>query len=148
LQAALVAIDPSTGNVLAMVGGSDFRTTTFNRATRSRRQPGSAFKPLLYAAALANGYSPVSVLSHLDAVAVSVPGDPEWMPRNAEGNVPLELTLRAALMESNNAAAAELQQKIGVRTVLNLAGDAGLKGLPEVASLSLGTGEVTPLDLA
>jgi penicillin-binding protein 1A len=145
LQAALVAIDPSNGNVLAMVGGSDYRKSTFNRATRSRRQPGSAFKPIVYAAALAHGYSPVSVLSHLDGVAA--PGDPEWSPQNAEGDRPAELTLRAALVESNNAAAVDLQQKIGVRTVLALASDAGLGALPEVPSLALGTGNVSPIDL-
>ncbi len=65
LQAALVAIDPRTGDILAMVGGRDFRQSQFNRASRSRRQPGSAFKPLLYAAALEHGFSPVSVLSDL-----------------------------------------------------------------------------------
>ena len=86
LQAALVAIDPSTGDLLAMVGGGDYRKSTFNRAMRSRRQPGSAFKPIVYAAALSHGYSPVSVLSNLDRV--SVPGDREWSPRNAEGNLP------------------------------------------------------------
>jgi penicillin-binding protein 1A len=144
LQAALVAIDPSTESV-ALVGGGDYQKSTFNRAIRSRRQPGSAFKPIVFAAALARGYSPVSVLSSLDRV--SVPGDREWSPRNAEGDLPAELTLRAALIESNNAAAAELQQKIGVRTVLSVADDAGLAGLPEVPSLALGTGLVTPLDL-
>jgi 1A family penicillin-binding protein len=143
LQAALVAIDPSTGDLLAMVGGGDFRKSTFNRATRSRRQPGSAFKPFVYAAALSHGYSPVSVLSHLDSV--SAPGDPEWSPRSIDQSP--ELTLRAALIESNNAAAASLLQNIGARTVLGLAGDAGLTGLPDVPSLALGTGEVTPLDL-
>ena len=66
LQAALVAIDPATGDVLALVGGRDFRESQFNRAWRSRRQPGSAFKPFLYAAALAKGYSPVSVLDGPD----------------------------------------------------------------------------------
>jgi 1A family penicillin-binding protein len=145
LQAALVAIDPSTGDLLAMVGGADFHKSTFNRATRSRRQPGSAFKPIVYAAALSHGYSPVSVLSHLDTV--SAPGDPEWSPRNVGHDQSPQLTLRAALIESNNAAAADLLQKIGARTVLGLAGDAGLAGLPDVPSLALGTGEVTPLDL-
>ena len=95
-----------------MVGGGDYVRSTFNRAMRSRRQPGSAFKPLVYAAALAHGYSPVSVLSSLDRV--ERPGDPEWSPRNAEGEQPDALTLRAALLESNNAAAADLQQKVGV----------------------------------
>ena len=65
LEAALVAIDPQTGDILAMVGGANYARSTFNRATRSRRQPGSAFKPLVYAAALEHGYSPVSVLSNL-----------------------------------------------------------------------------------
>ena len=146
VQAALVAIDPSTGDLLAMVGGGDYRRSTYNRATRGRRQPGSAFKPFVYAAALSNGYSPVSVLSHLDNV--HVPGDADWSPRNASaGSQPTELTLRAALLESNNAAAADLQQQIGVQAVLHVAGDAGLSGLPDVPSLALGTGLVSPLEL-
>jgi penicillin-binding protein 1A len=102
----------------------------------------------VYAAALAHGYSPVSVLSNLGNV--SAPDDPEWKPRNVahvEGEQADALTLRAALLESNNAAAAELQQQVGSRTVLALAGDAGLKGLPDVPSLALGTGLVSPLDL-
>jgi 1A family penicillin-binding protein len=145
LEAALVVMDPATGNVLAMVGGADYTRSTFNRATRSRRQPGSAFKPLVYAAALASGYSPVSVLSGLQSV--SAPGNPEWMPRNANEGQPDALTLRAALLESNNAAAVQLQQKIGTRGVVKLASDAGLENLPDVPSLALGTGLVTPLEL-
>jgi 1A family penicillin-binding protein len=145
LEAALVAIDPSTGDILAMVGGANYARSTFNRATRGRRQPGSAFKPLVYAAALDRGYSPVSVLSNLSRV--SAPGNPEWTPRNGEGEQPDALTLRAALVESNNAAAADLQQHVGSRAVLRLAADAGLRGLPDVPSLALGTGLVTPLDL-
>ncbi len=86
LEAALVAIDPATGDLLAMVGGRDYSTSTFNRATRSKRQPGSAFKPLVYAAALSHGYSPVSVLS--DLRTISAPDNPEWTPRNAHGEEP------------------------------------------------------------
>jgi penicillin-binding protein 2D len=145
LEAALVAIDPSTGDVLAMVGGANYARSTFNRAVRSRRQPGSAFKPFVYAAALSNGYSPVSVLNNL--THVRAPDDPEWHPRSAEGEQPDALTLRAALLESNNPAAADLQQRVGTRAVLRLAGDAGLSGLPDVPSLALGTGVVSPLDL-
>jgi 1A family penicillin-binding protein len=144
LEAALVAIDPATGDLLAMVGGGNYARSTYNRAVRSRRQPGSAFKPFVYAAALARGYSPVSVLSHLRHV--SAPGDPEWSPRGEEDQ-PDALTLRAALLESNNPAAADLQQRIGSRAVLRLAGDAGLSDLPDVPSLALGTGVVSPLDL-
>lgn len=145
LEAALVAVDPSSGDILAMVGGASYARSTFNRATRSRLQPGSAFKPLVYAAALEHGYSPVSVLSNLGSV--SAPGDPEWNPRNAEGEQADTLTLRAALAESNNAAAVDLQRKVGSRAVLRLASDAGLNGLPDVPSLALGTGLVSPLDL-
>jgi 1A family penicillin-binding protein len=145
LEAALVAIDPSTGDVLALVGGASYARNSFNRAVRARRQPGSAFKPIVYAAALARGYSPVSVLSNLQRV--SAPNNPEWTPRSAHGEQPDRMTLRAALLESNNAAAVDLQQEIGTRTVIKLASDAGLSGLPDVPSLSLGTGLVTPLDL-
>jgi 1A family penicillin-binding protein len=146
LEAALVAIDPRTGNILAMVGGGDYMRSSFNRAVRARRQPGSAFKPLVYAAALAHGYSPVSRLTNLQNV--SAPEDPEWMPRNAAANEQEDaLTLRAALVESNNAAAVVLQQKVGTKTVLRLASDAGLENLPDVPSLALGTGLVSPMDL-
>ena len=145
LQAALVAIDPATGDVLALVGGRDFRQSQFNRAWRSRRQPGSAFKPFLFAAALARGYSPVSVLEGL--MAIEPQGPDEWAPRNSNDDVTEALTLRAALIESNNRAAALLQQRIGSRPVLRLASDVGLRDLPDVPSLSLGTGLVSPLDL-
>jgi len=145
LQAALVAVDPKTGDILALVGGRDFRQSQFNRAARSRRQPGSAFKPFLYAAALEHGYSPVSVLEGLANIAPQ--GPEEWSPRNASGETPDALTIRAALLESNNRAATALQQRLGSRPVLRLASDVGLKNLPDVPSLSLGTGLVTPLDL-
>ncbi|CAN5750237.1 PBP1A family penicillin-binding protein [soil metagenome] len=145
LQAALVAVDPETGDVLAVVGGRDFRESQFNRATRSRRQPGSAFKPFLYAAALEHGYSPVSVLGGLATIAPQ--GPEEWSPRNSSGETPDALTIRAALLESNNRAATALQQRMGSRPVLRLASDVGMHDLPDVPSLSLGTGLVTPLEL-
>src|SRR5262249_22986113 len=127
------------------VGGANYARSTYNRAARSRRQPGSAFKPFVYAAALAKGYSPVSVLDNL--THVRAPDDPEWHPHSAEANQPDTLTLRAALLESNNPAAADLQQRVGTRAVLRLASDAGLNDLPDVPSLALGTGVVSPLDL-
>ena len=145
LQAALVAIDPATGNVLALVGGRDYQRSAFNRASRSRRQPGSAFKPFVFAAALQRGLSPVSVLTGLNEIAPQ--GPEEWTPRNARDDAPDALTLRAALVESNNRAATALQQRVGTRGVLRLASDAGLHDLPEVPSLALGAGVVTPLAL-
>jgi penicillin-binding protein 1A len=148
LQASLVAIDPRNGNIVAMVGGSNYKTSTFNRATRARRQAGSAFKPFVYAAALSNGFTPVTVLSNLDRV--SAPRDPEWRPTNVtyrDSPDPTRVSLRAALTESNNAAAAQLQQQVGSGKVLRVASDAGLKDLPDVPSLALGVGLVTPLAL-
>jgi 1A family penicillin-binding protein len=145
LQAALVAIDPRTGDVLALVGGRDFGQSQFNRATRSRRQPGSAFKPLVYAVALERGFTPVSVIDGLESIAPQ--GPEEWAPRNASGEIADALTLRAALLESNNRAAAALQQRVGSRAIVRLASDAGLEDMPDVPSLSLGTGLVSPLDL-
>ena len=145
LQAALVAIDPHTGNVLALVGGRDYQRSAFNRASRSRRQPGSAFKPFVFAAALERGMSPVSILTGLNRIAPQ--GPEEWTPRDVRDDAPDELTLRAALIESNNRAATSLQQRVGSRGVLRLASDAGLRDLPDVPSLALGAGVVTPLAL-
>jgi 1A family penicillin-binding protein len=145
LQAALVALDPRTGNVLALVGGRDFRESQFNRAVRSRRQPGSAFKPWVYAVALTEGLSPVSELSGLASLAPQ--GDEEWTPRNVSGTADDRLTLRQAFYESNNRAAVALQQRVGGRPVVRLASRAGLDDQPNVPSLALGAGVVSPLAL-
>ncbi len=145
LQAALVAVDPDTGNVLALVGGRDYARSAFNRASRSRRQPGSAFKPFVFAAALERGLSPVSTLTGLNRIEPQ--GPDEWTPRNVSDDAPDALTLRAALIESNNRAATLLQQRVGTRRVLGVADRAGLHDLPDVPSLALGTGLVTPLSL-
>ena len=146
LQAALVAMDPSTGNLLAIVGGSDFVQTPYNRAVRSRRQPGSAFKPFVYSVALENGMSPVSTISGIKQVAVAAP-EGVWIPRDERASEQDTLTLREALLESSNAAAVLLQQHVGSRPVLRLANDLGVRDQPDVPSLALGSGLVTPLDL-
>jgi penicillin-binding protein 1A len=146
LQAALVALDPETGNILAMVGGADFAATPFNRAVRSHRQPGSAFKPFVYAAALERGKSPVSTVSGLRQVAVQAP-EGVWIPRDERAGTEDVMTLREALTESNNAAAVLLQQQVGTRPVIRLATDLGVTNQPDVPSLALGSGLVTPMDL-
>jgi 1A family penicillin-binding protein len=145
LQAALVVMDPHTGDVLALVGGRDYRRTPFNRAIGARRQPGSAFKPFLFAAALAGGMSPISPVSNLNDLRV--PGYDEWEIRNAAIETRDTLTLREALYESNNQAAVKLQTQIGSRPVLRMAESVGLPKMPDVPSLSLGVGEATPLQL-
>jgi 1A family penicillin-binding protein len=146
LQAALVALDPKTGNVLAMVGGSDFSVTPFNRAVRSRRQPGSAFKPFVYSVALERGMSPVSMVSGLKQVAIAAP-EGVWIPNDEKAGDEDALTLRQALLESNNSAAVVLQQKVGTGPVIRLAKDLGVDNQPDVPSLALGSGVVSPLDL-
>ena len=144
LQGALVAMDPRTGDVLALVGGRDFSASSFNRATQARRQAGSAFKPIVYAAALERGYAPGTLLRDLD---IPIATEHEaWLP-GGEHELP-EYTLRRALKTSSNRAAAQLLQAVGVSTAVHLAQRLGIVSeLPMVPSLALGTGEVTLLEL-
>jgi penicillin-binding protein 1A len=145
LQGALVALRPGNGQIVALVGGRDFTRSEFDRATRSRRQPGSAFKPFVYAAALDRGYTPITRLKQPENIPVQGMGD--WRPRNASTASGAPVPLREAFIESNNRAAVGLQQAIGSRPIRNLAGDVGLDEMPDVASLALGTGLVSPLQL-
>jgi 1A family penicillin-binding protein len=143
LQAALVAIDPSTGSVRAMVGGRDFAESPFNRATDAKRQPGSAFKPFVFAAALEAGYSPGTTIDALDQYVPSAQG--AYLPggeHEAES-----MTLRSALVHSSNRAAVHLLQLVGFGPTIDLANRVGLDSMPAVPSLALGTGEVSLLNL-
>ena len=143
LQAALVAIEPATGYVRAIVGGRNFKESPFNRATQARRQPGSAFKPFVFAAALEAGFSPGTTIDGLDAYIPSSSG--AYLPG---GEHELEsTTLRAALVQSSNRAAVHLLQRVGLGATIDLANRVGLHELPRVPSLALGTGEVSLLDL-
>jgi penicillin-binding protein 1A len=144
LEAALVAIDPRTGEVLAMVGGRDFHTSSFNRAMQAKRQPGSAFKPLLFAAALEQGYMPSSQVTGLDTPIHTAQGD--WLPSGEHEAA--SYTLRQALTVSSNRAAVKVMQLVGITTTQTYARRLGISSpLPGVPSLALGTGEVTLLDL-
>jgi penicillin-binding protein 1A len=144
LEGSLVAVDARTGAVLAMVGGRDFRESRFNRATQARRQPGSAFKPLIFAAALERGWSPGSMLRNID-MPIEGPSGP-WLP-NGEHEAS-QYTLRRALKVSSNRAAAQLLQSVGVSSALEMARRLGIRShLPAVPSLALGTGELTLFEL-
>jgi penicillin-binding protein 1A len=144
LEGALVAIDPRTGEVLALVGGRDFHHSPFNRAIQARRQPGSAFKPLLFAAAIEQGYTPSSLLTNIDTPIQTTKG--AWLP--AEGHESAAYTLRQALTVSSNRAAVRVLQLVGIGTTQTYARRLGISSpLPAVPSLALGTGEVTLLDL-
>jgi len=143
LQAALVALDPMTGEVRAMVGGRNFDQSRFNRATQAHRQAGSAFKPFVYASALEQGFTAASVISDLDNPIATLQG--AWVPDDHGGDD--AMTMRAALKTSSNRAAVQMLQQIGVPTAVRYAQRLGIEGLPEVPSLALGSGEVTLLSM-
>jgi penicillin-binding protein 1A len=143
LQAALVSLDPSAGEVRALVGGRNFDQSRFDRATQARRQAGSAFKPFVYASALEQGFTPATVITDLDNPIATLQGD--WVPDDHGGSG--ALTMRAALKTSSNRAAAQLLQQIGIPTAVRYAQRLGIGGLPEVPSLALGSGEVTLMSM-
>jgi 1A family penicillin-binding protein len=140
LQAALVALDPLNGEVRAMVGGRDFDKSNFNRATQAKRQPGSAFKPFVYAAALEQGYSPATIIANLDDPIMTLQG--AWVPEDehSEGS---SMTMRAALKTSSNRAAVRMLEDVGIPVTVDYAKRLGVGSVPSVPSLALGSGEVT-----
>jgi 1A family penicillin-binding protein len=140
LQGALIAMDPQTGEVRAMVGGRDFNRSRFNRAVQARRQPGSAFKPFVYASALEAGYSPASLVENLNDPILTPQG--QWVPED-EHSTASSLTLRAALRSSSNRAAVRLLSDVGIDKTVEYAERTGLGTVPSVPSLALGSGEVT-----
>jgi 1A family penicillin-binding protein len=138
-QAALVALDPRTGEVKAMVGGRRFDESRFNRVTQARRQAGSAFKPFVYAAALERGYSPASQIAPLAGPIMTLEG--AWVPDDHAAAGPM--SMRSALRYSSNHAAVRTLQEIGIPTALRAAERFGIESVPGVWSLALGSGEVT-----
>lgn len=147
VQGALVAIDPQTGEIKAMVGGRDFRESKFNRAVQARRQPGSAFKPFVYTAAIDNGYRTTDII--LDTPIVLPLEDGElWAPQNYDSTSLGPMTLREGLMLSRNLMAIKLLQKVKPERVVQYAQKMGIKSsLQPVPSLAIGTSEVTLLEL-
>ncbi len=140
-QGALVAMAPD-GALLALVGGRSYDDSSFNRATEARRQPGSAFKPFVYLAALENGHQPD------DEVVDGPVTIGKWKPANYEGAYEGEITLARALAHSSNSAAVQLTDEVGPAAVARVAHRLGIAGkLLPVPSLALGTSEVTPLEL-
>jgi membrane carboxypeptidase/penicillin-binding protein len=140
LEAALVALDPATGEVRALVGGRSFESSHFNRAIQARRQPGSAFKPFVFAAALEAGWTPSSIVRRLDEPIQTLQG--AWIPEDEHATTP-EMTLRTALRTSSNRAAVRLLEEVGIPKTVDYAKKLGVGSVPNVPSLALGSGEVT-----
>ena len=147
-QAALVALDPHTGNVLAMVGGRSYAESQLNRVTDAHRQPGSTFKPFVYAAALEDGMSPVRTF--MDAPReFTYDRNKTYRPANYGGGYSMrEVTLRSGLVKSLNVVTVDVALQTGLARIANLATRFGLPKPERYPALALGTEEVTPLQLA
>ncbi|MDH3504334.1 MAG: PBP1A family penicillin-binding protein [Nitrospirota bacterium] len=144
VEGSLIAMDPRTGAVQAMVGGYDFTRSQFNRAVIARRQPGSAFKPLIYASALQQGLTPATLILDAPVVYEDEDLDRVWKPENYEKRFFGTITLREALRHSRNAATVRLLEQIGVPEVVNIASNLGIRSpLSQDLSLALGSSSVT-----
>jgi penicillin-binding protein 1A len=144
LQGALVALDPVTGEVRAMVGGRDFDESQFDRATQGRRQAGSAFKPFVYAAAIEAGYTAATLLSDLNS-PIQLPSG-AWLPQDGHATSDA-MTVRTALRTSSNRAAVRMLRAVGISAAVTYARRLGLEA-PPVPSLVLGSGDVSVLSMA
>ncbi len=145
-QAALLCIEAGTGHVKAMTGGRDFRTSQFNRAIQSRRQPGSAFKPVIYAAALDKGYTPATEI--MDNVFVYQDTSTEWRPQNYDRQLHGPTLLRTALAKSRNLSTIQILDHIGVKYAISYAKKLGIKSeLYPNLSIALGSSGVSLLEL-
>jgi penicillin-binding protein 1A len=147
LQAAFVALDPSDGSVRAMVGGRDYGDSQFNRATQALRQPGSTFKPIVYATAIHQGRSPSTII---DDAPISLPqlDGTEWTPENYDLKFLGPMTMRRGLFESRNLIAIRLGMEVGENNVVDMARRFGLTTpIPPYPSIHIGSAEVYPLEL-
>ncbi|MDT8396087.1 MAG: PBP1A family penicillin-binding protein [bacterium] len=147
-ESALVCIDAPTGQVLAMIGGYDFNRSEFNRATQAIRQPGSAFKPIVYSAAMDNGFTPSSIIVDSPIIYDDPSQELKWKPANYSEMFYGPTTLRTGLVKSRNVITIKLVQKLGIQTVIQYAKRFGFQQeLPEDLSISLGSMGLTPLGL-
>ncbi|MCX8027277.1 MAG: PBP1A family penicillin-binding protein [Thermodesulfovibrionales bacterium] len=148
VEGAIVAIEPDTGYIKAMVGGFSFIKSEFNRATLAKRQPGSAFKPLIYASALENGFTPASIIVD-EPISFSSGVSGSWQPENYDHKYYGPTRLREALAYSRNVVTVKLLQSVGIDKFINFAKDIGIEAeLPRDLTISLGSISISPLDLA
>ena len=146
IQGAMVAMDPRNGDIRALTGGRVYERGNFNRALLAHRQPGSAFKPFVYAAAMAAGYTPSSEVDD-DPIDV-IQGRNVWSPANYNDDYSGRITFRRALIKSANAATVRVSQAVGIPRIIDVAHRNGIVSqLPNVPSMALGSLEVTPIEL-
>jgi penicillin-binding protein 1A len=148
IQGALFSMDAQTGHVLAMVGGYDFEQSEFNRATQAARQPGSAFKPIIYAAALEKGFTPASVIVDSPIVFKDSDGSSSWKPNNFESKFYGDTTFRQALIKSRNIPTVKLVQAVQVQNLIQYTKRIGMNAQfnPDL-SISLGSGSISLIEL-
>ncbi|MBI5163986.1 MAG: penicillin-binding protein 1A [Magnetospirillum sp.] len=148
IEGALVAMDPHTGRVLAMVGGWSYSKSQFNRATQALRQPGSAFKPFVYLTALENGYTPSSLVLDAPIALPQGPGLPMWRPKNYTDDFLGPTTLRVGIEKSRNLMTVRLAQALGMDKVADYSARFGIyDNLPKQLAMALGAGETTVIKL-
>lgn len=149
VEGALVSMQPSTGGILALVGGFDFHRSKFNRVTQARRQPGSNFKPFIYSAALDNGDTAATIYNDAPVVFHDTALEGEWRPQNYSGRFYGPTRLREALVKSRNLVSIRVLKGLGLRRSLDYVERFGFdkSKLPADLSLALGSGAVTPLQL-
>lgn len=150
VQGALVAMNPHTGGIEALAGGFDFSLSKFNRAVQARRQPGSSFKPFLYSAALANGFTPATLVNDAPVVYDSPGLDNQWRPQNYSGKVFGPTRLREGLVHSRNLVSIRVLRRTGVGTAIHHISQFGLPSnqMPHDLSLALGSATFSPLQMA
>jgi len=147
---ALVALEPRTGAIVALVGGFDYGASKYNRAVQAKRQPGSAFKPFVYSAALERGFTPASLINDAPIVLGGEQGTEEWRPQNITRRFYGPTPLREALVRSRNLVSIRLLRATGIGPALRHIGAFGFgpEAMPPNLTLALGTGQVTPLEMA
>ena len=150
VEGALVSLSPEDGSILALSGGFAFNHSKFNRVVQAERQPGSSFKPIIYSAALANGYTAASLVNDAPVVFDDPGLEDTWRPENYSGKYRGPTRLRSALTYSRNLISIRLLRSVGIRTAIKHAAKFGFDAerLPKDLSLSLGSGAVSPLELA
>lgn len=148
VQGALFSIDARTGDIISYVGGSDYKLSKFNRVIQAKRQPGSSFKPILYAAALEHGYNPTTIIMDTPEAMPGFDSASSWKPKNYEGDYKGAVTMRTALVESRNIPTIKMADKVGVGTILKFVDRIGFNAkLENNLSIALGTFGVSPRDM-